>query len=95
MRPPAARRPISTARTALATICSPTRLLALDANTGKRLWHFQGVKHDMWDRDFPSPPKLVTVRQNGRTIDAVAQTTKHGYVFLFDRTTGKPLFPIE
>ena len=70
-------------------------LLALDANTGKRIWHFQGVKHDLWDRDFPSPPNLVTVRQNGRTIDAVAQTTKHGYVFLFDRTTGKPLFPIE
>ena len=70
-------------------------LLALDANTGKRLWHFQGVKHDIWDRDFPSPPNLVTVRQNGRMVDAVAQTTKHGFVFLFDRTTGKPLFPIE
>ena len=70
-------------------------LLALDANTGKRLWHFQAVRHDLWDRDFPSPPTLVTVRQNGRNIDAVAQTTKHGYVFLFDRATGKPLFPIE
>ena len=70
-------------------------LLALDANTGKRLWHFQAVKHDLWDRDFPSPPNLVTVRQNGRQVDAVAQTTKHGYVFLFDRTNGKPLFPIE
>jgi quinoprotein glucose dehydrogenase len=70
-------------------------LLALDANTGKRLWHFQAVKHDIWDRDFPSPPNLVTVRQNGRMVDAVAQTTKHGFVFLFDRTTGKPLFPIE
>ena len=70
-------------------------LLALDANTGKRIWHFQAVKHDLWDRDFPSPPNLVTVRQNGRMVDAVAQTTKHGYVFLFDRTTGKPLFPIE
>ena len=60
-------------------------LLALDANTGKRIWHFQAVKHDIWDRDFPSPPNLVTVRQNGRTVDAVAQTTKHGFVFLFDR----------
>ena len=70
-------------------------LLALDANTGKRLWHFQAVKHDLWDRDFPSPPSLVTVRRNGRQVDAVAQTTKHGYVFLFDRTDGKPLFPIE
>src|ERR1019366_3441944 len=70
-------------------------LIALDAKTGKRLWHFQAVKHDLWDRDFPSPPSLVTVRRNGRQVDAVAQTTKHGYVFLFDRTDGKPLFPIE
>jgi quinoprotein glucose dehydrogenase len=69
--------------------------IALDAATGKRLWHFQAVKHDMWDRDFPSPPTLVTVQRNGRSVDAVAQTTKHGYVFLFDRTTGAPLFPIE
>ncbi|HEY2016175.1 MAG TPA: PQQ-binding-like beta-propeller repeat protein, partial [Bryobacteraceae bacterium] len=70
-------------------------LLALDAATGKRLWHFQAVKHDLWDRDFPSPPVLVTVRHEGRMVDAVAQTSKHGYVFLFDRTNGKPLFPIE
>lgn len=70
-------------------------LLALDANTGKLLWHFQAVHHDMWDRDFPSPPSLVTVRHNGTLIDAVAQTTKHGVLFLFDRATGKPLFPIE
>jgi quinoprotein glucose dehydrogenase len=70
-------------------------LLALDANTGKLIWHFQAVHHDMWDRDFPSPPSLVTVRHDGKMIDAVAQTTKHGVVFLFDRVTGKPLFPIE
>ena len=70
-------------------------LLALDAATGKRLWHFQAVKHDIWDRDFPSPPTLVTVRQNGKRIDAVAQTTKSGHVYLFDRATGKSLFPIE
>jgi glucose dehydrogenase len=70
-------------------------LLALDANTGKRIWHFQGVHHDIWDRDFPSPPSLVTVRSHGKQIDAVAQTTKQGYLFLFDRATGKPLFPIE
>src|SRR5438105_7314873 len=70
-------------------------LLALDAATGKRLWHFQVVKHDIWDRDLPSPPVLVTLKQGGRTIDAVAQATKHGYVFVFDRVTGKPLFPIE
>jgi quinoprotein glucose dehydrogenase len=70
-------------------------LLALDAATGKRLWHFQVVHHDIWDRDLPSPPSLVTVERAGRTIDAVAQATKHGYVFVFDRTTGEPLFPIE
>ena len=70
-------------------------LLALDASTGKLLWHFQGVHHDIWDRDFPSPPVLVTVKRDGRLIDAVAQTTKHGFVFLFDRVTGTPLFPIE
>lgn len=70
-------------------------LLALDANTGTRLWHFQGVHHDIWDRDFPSPPSLLTVRSGGKKVDAVAQTTKQGYLFLFDRTTGKALFPIE
>lgn len=70
-------------------------LLALDANTGKPIWHFQGVHHDIWDRDFPSPPSLVTVRSGGRRVDAVAQPTKQGFLYLFDRTTGKPLFPIE
>ncbi|MDQ6665721.1 MAG: c-type cytochrome, partial [Acidobacteriota bacterium] len=70
-------------------------LLALDAATGKRVWHFQSVRHDLWDRDFPAPPTLVTVRHDGRTVDAVAQITKSGYVFLFERETGKPLFPIE
>ncbi len=70
-------------------------LVALDASTGKRLWHFQFVRHDVWDRDLPSPPSLMTLRQNGRTIEAVAQSTKHGYVFVFDRTNGQPVFPIE
>jgi quinoprotein glucose dehydrogenase len=70
-------------------------LLALDAQTGKRIWHFQGVHHDLWDRDFPSPPSLVTVKHDGKTVDAVAQTTKQGYLYLFDRVTGKSLFPIE
>ncbi len=69
-------------------------LLALDANTGKRIWHFQGVHHDIWDRDFPSPPSLVTVRHDGRMVDAVAQPTKQGFLFLFDRVSGKALFPI-
>jgi glucose dehydrogenase len=70
-------------------------LLALDAATGKRLWHFQAVRHDIWDRDFPAAPSLVTVTRAGKRIDAVAQTSKQGYVFLFDRVTGEPLFPIE
>jgi quinoprotein glucose dehydrogenase len=70
-------------------------LLALDARTGKRIWHFQAVKHDLWDWDFPAAPVLVTVRRDGRTIDAVAQITKTGYTYVFERATGKPLFPIE
>ena len=70
-------------------------LLALDAATGKRLWHFQGVHHDIWDRDFPSPPSLLSVLRGTERVDALAQTTKQGYIYLFDRVTGKPLFPIE
>ena len=70
-------------------------LIALNAETGERIWHFQAVKHDLWDRDFPAPPVLLTVERDGKKVDAVAQTTKQGFVFLFDRTNGKPLFPIE
>ena len=70
-------------------------LLALDAATGKLLWHFQGVHHDIWDRDFPSAPILVNVKRNGKVIPAVLQTTKQGTLFVFERTTGKPVFPIE
>jgi quinoprotein glucose dehydrogenase len=69
--------------------------LALNAETGERIWHFQAVRHDIWDRDFPSPPVLVNVKHDGEQIDAVAQTSKQGFVFLFDRANGKPLFPIE
>ena len=70
-------------------------LLALDAKTGKRLWHFQTTHHDLWDRDLPAPPNLITVTRNGKRIDAVAQITKQGFVFLFDRVSGKPLFDIK
>ena len=70
-------------------------LIALRASTGERLWHFQFVKHDVWDRDLPAAPTLVTVRRGGREIAAVAQITKSGFVFVFERETGKPLFPIE
>jgi quinoprotein glucose dehydrogenase len=70
-------------------------LLALNAETGERIWHFQGVKHDLWDRDFPTPPILVTVNHDGKKVDAVAQLSKQAFVYLFDRKDGKPLFPIE
>lgn len=70
-------------------------LLALDAETGKLIWYFQGVHHDLWDRDFPAPPVLLTVTRDGKPVDAIAQTTKSGYIFLLDRTNGKPLFPIK
>jgi len=70
-------------------------LIALNAETGERIWHFQGVRHDLWDRDFPAPPVLLTVEREGKRVDAVAQTSKQGFVFLFDRANGKPLFPIK
>ncbi len=70
-------------------------LIALKADTGERIWHFQAVHHDLWDRDFPAPPVLVTVERDGKKVQAVAQTTKQGFVYLFNRTTGTPLFPIE
>lgn len=69
--------------------------LALNAETGERIWHFQGVRHDLWDRDFPSPPALVTVTHDGKKVEAVAQTTKQGFVYVFDRANGRPLFPVE
>jgi quinoprotein glucose dehydrogenase len=70
-------------------------LLALDARTGKRLWHFQMVHHDIWDYDDATAPKLLTVKHEGKTIDAVAQVTKQGFVWVFNRVTGEPLWPIE
>ncbi len=70
-------------------------LIAINAETGQRIWHFQTVHHDLWDRDLPTPPALVTVTHDGHSVDAAAQITKSGFVFLFDRETGKPLFPIE
>jgi quinoprotein glucose dehydrogenase len=70
-------------------------LLALDATTGKRRWHYQFVHHDIWDRDPPAPPNLLTVNRDGKPVDVVAQITKSGHVFVFNRETGEPLFPIE
>lgn len=70
-------------------------VLALDASTGALRWHFQVVHHDLWDYDLPCPPVLARVRHRGRWIDAAVQTTKTGHVFVFDRTRGEPLFPID
>lgn len=70
-------------------------LLALDANTGERIWHFQGVHHDVWDRDFPAMPNLIRIKKDGNWVDAVAQTSKQGFVFVFDRENGEPIWPIE
>jgi quinoprotein glucose dehydrogenase len=68
-------------------------MLALKADTGELLWHFQAVHHDLWDRDFPSAPSLIQVRHDGHMVDAVAQITKSGFIWVFDRDTGKPLLP--
>lgn len=70
-------------------------LIALNAETGKRLWHFQDVHHNIWDYDLPSTPNLITIKKEGKKIDAVAQITKMGHLFVFDRETGQPVFPIE
>lgn len=70
-------------------------LLALDAATGKLLWHFQGVHHDIWDRDFPAQPALFSFTKDGKKVDALAQITKQSYIYEFDRLNGKPLFPIH
>lgn len=71
-----------------------TSLVALDANNGKRLWHFQLVKHDLWDRDPPTPPTLITVERKGKKIPAVAQATKAGVIYILDRATGESLYPL-
>ncbi|MBV8096037.1 MAG: PQQ-binding-like beta-propeller repeat protein, partial [Acetobacteraceae bacterium] len=70
-------------------------LLALDARTGKHLWHFQTVHHDIWDYDPAAAPQLATVKHNGETVDVVALASKNGFLYVFDRVTGKPLWPIE
>ena len=70
-------------------------LLALDAASGERRWHFQAVHHDIWDRDFPAPPNLLTIEQDGVRRDVVAQITKSAHIFMFDRGSGDPIFPIE
>src|ERR1700742_4784649 len=70
-------------------------LLALDARTGKYLWHFQTIHHDIWDYDPTAAPQLATVKHDGKTVDIVALASKNGFLYVFDRVTGKPLWPIE
>jgi quinoprotein glucose dehydrogenase len=70
-------------------------MLCLRADTGARVWHFQAVKHDVWDRDFPAPPSLITIQHDGRSIDVVSQTAKNGRLYVLDRDTGKPIFPMQ
>ncbi|WP_439488934.1 outer membrane protein assembly factor BamB family protein [Algoriphagus sp.] len=70
-------------------------LIALNAQTGERIWHFQAVHHDIWDRDFPANPNLIRIRKDGEWIDAVAQISKQGMTYVFDRMTGKPIWPIK
>jgi quinoprotein glucose dehydrogenase len=70
-------------------------LLALDARTGRRLWHFQETPHDIWDRDVPAPPNLATITRDGKRVDVVAVATKNGDTLLLDRVTGKPIFPFR
>ena len=70
-------------------------VLALDARTGKYLWHFQAVHHDLWDYDFTSAPQLTTIKKDGKSIDVVAQAGKNGFLYVLDRVTGKPIWPIE
>ena len=70
-------------------------VLALDARTGKRLWHFQTTHHDLWDHDNPCPPVLCHITRDGRQIAAVAQVTKTGFCYVLDRRTGKPLFDVK
>ncbi len=70
-------------------------VLAIDAATGKRIWHFQTVHHDVWDKDLPTAPLVITIKKDGREIEAIAQPTKTGFIFLFERSTGKPIYPID
>jgi glucose dehydrogenase len=74
--------------------CSKS-LVCLDARSGKRIWHFQIVHHGLWDYDLPAAPNLIDVRVNGSPVKAVAQVTKQGFVYVFDRITGRPIWPIE
>jgi quinoprotein glucose dehydrogenase len=70
-------------------------IMALEAETGKMKWYYQTIHHDLWDRDHPSPPNLITLKRNGKSVDAVVQATKDGLVYVLDRDKGTSLFPVE
>ena len=72
-----------------------TSLIALDVKTGKRVWHFQMVHHDIWNYDTPTAPVLLDVQQNGKTVPAIVQVTKQSFAYAFNRETGEPLWPME
>ena len=83
------------AATGRATICIGESLVCVDLKTGQRKWHFQLVHHPLWDMDISSAPILADITVNGRAVKAVAQPTKQGFLYVFDRVTGKPVWPIE
>ena len=89
------RQAISTAGTVRGDNLFSDSLVCLDARTGKRIWHYQLVHHDIWDWDIGAPPILVDINVGGKPIKAVAQVTKQAFTFVFDRVTGKPVWPIE
>ena len=91
----ALRPTTSTAVIVPARTCSRKRIVALDVKTGKRVWHFQGVHHGVWDYDFPAAPILVDINVNGKPIKALAQVSKQGFTYVLDRRTGVPVWPIE
>ena len=92
---PRCRRATTTAGIGPATICSPTASSRWTSRPGKRIWHFQTIHHDIWDWDLPCAPILADITVNGRPIKAVAQPSKQGFLYVFDRTNGQPVWPIE
>ena len=93
--PPVHRPTISTESIGPATISTATASSRSTPTPGKKLWHFQATRHDLWDSDFAAPPILLTVNSNGRRVDAVAATNKFGFIYIFDRVTGESLFPMR
>ena len=79
----------------MGTICMRTLSWLLMPEPEKKIWHFQAIHHDVWDRDFPANPNLIRIQKDGKWVDAVAQISKQGYTYVFDRKTGRPIWPIH